>query len=240
TTALPMTPAYASPEQIRGDTVAVSSDIYSLGVILHLLLTDRLPYGGPDVAPHELARAILEDDEPPPSTVATPTTRRALRSGLHTIGSVDTRKDAATRYSSVAAFADDIRRHLDGRPIVARAHSRRYQAMAFVRRNRIQVTAAALIAATLLVGLAAARSEARRADRQRDIAQLEASRANEVATFLAGVLSLADPNVALGQTVTVAAALDSAALWLDREPVASSEARAEIAMVLGRIFGAIG
>src|SRR5690606_10367496 len=82
--------------------------------------------------------------------------------------------------------------------------------------------------------------EARRADRQRDIAQLEASRANEVATFLAGVLSLADPNVALGQTVTVAAALDSAALWLDREPVASSEARAEIAMVLGRIFGAIG
>lgn len=240
TTALPMTPAYASPEQIRGDAVAVSSDIYSLGVILHLLLTDRLPYGGTDLAPHELARAILEDDAPLPSTAAPPAIRRALRGDLDTIVSVATRKDAAMRYSSVAAFADDIRRHLDGWPIVARAHSRRYRAMAFVRRNRIQVSAAALIAAALLVGLAAAQSEARRADLQRDIAQLEAARANEVAAFLAGVLSLADPNVALGQTIAVAAALDSAALWLDREPVASSEARAEIAMVLGRIFGAIG
>jgi tetratricopeptide (TPR) repeat protein len=235
-----MTPAYASPEQLRGEQIAVASDVYALGVVMHQLLTGTLPHPVGDRQPHELARAILEEAPTQPSTVAPWHDRRALRGDLDTIVAVALRKEPSHRYGSVAALADDIRRHLSGRPIVARAHSRGYRLRTLLRRRRLELLAASVVLASLLVGILMARVSAARADTLRALAQSEAARAGQVAAFLSGLFQLADPNVALGDTVTIGVLLDSAASWLDWERLDDPEARAEIALTLGSIFGARG
>lgn len=228
-----MTPAYASPEQLRGEPIAVASDVYSLGVVLHQLLAGALPHAVEGRQPHELARAILEEAPRLPSTVAAPHHRRALRGDLDTIVSVALRKDPARRYHSVEALADDVRKHLDARPIVARAHHRSYRIRTALWRRRYELAAGTLVVGSLVTAAWTSRAAARRAAQQRHVAQVEAARAQQVAAFLANVFQLADPNVALGDTVTVGAALDSAAAWLDREQIGDPEARAEIALTLG-------
>jgi serine/threonine-protein kinase len=235
-----MTPAFASPEQLRGEPIAVASDVYSLGVVLYLLLTGSLPHRRQGGSPHELVRAVLEDDPPLASTIAPLPDRRALRGDLDTILEVALRKEPSRRYRSVETLAEDIRRHLDGRPITARAGSRHYRAGRFVQRHRIEVLAAALITAALVGGLLVARSQAASANRQRVVAEREAARARDVATFLARLFRLADPNVALGDTVTMGTVLDSAAVWLEREHIEDPETRAEIALVRGDLYGTLG
>lgn len=235
-----MTPTYASPEQIRGGAITVSSDIYSLGVILYELLTGRTPFAREGRTPHELAQAILEEEPPLPSSVVPKASARRLRGDLDCIVASALRTGPREGYASAAALADDIRRYLDGRPVRARGATPLYRMRRLVRRHRLATIAASIALASLLLGLTAAVGQARRADRERDAARRETARAEQVAAFLASVFHLADPNVALGETVTIAAALDSAAIWLDRDLATAPETRADIAWTLGAIFGALG
>lgn len=235
-----LTPAYASPEQLRGEPIAVASDIYSLGVILYELLSGQKPHPSVGRPPHELARDILELDPVPPSHAAGGPFGRRLRGDLDTIVAMALRKEPTRRYPSVEAFAGDIRRHLDGHAVSARGNSPGYRFRTFIRRHRMGVIAAVLVFVSLLSGLGAALSQARRADRARTAAEVETARAEQVAGFLANVFYLADPNVSLGKTITIQAALDSAAVWLDRSLGNNPAARADIALVLSEIFGAMG
>jgi serine/threonine-protein kinase len=155
-----MTPAYASPEQVRGDRLTASSDIYSLGVVLYELLAETLPYRL-DSKPYEtLEDAIRDQDPEPPSSAyartAGPATgagtdrgnfvrrRRALRGDLDAILLKTLRKEPGARYTSVADLAADLRRVLDGRPVEARRANRRYLAARFVKRRWRIVLAVAL------------------------------------------------------------------------------------------------
>jgi len=235
-----LTPAYASPEQIRGEPIAVASDVYSLGVILYELLTGRTPHRAEGRPPHLLALDILENEPVPPSAVVDGTAGRRLRGDLDLIVAAALRKEPARRYQSVDAFADDIRRHLSGRPVTARGTSPAYRLRTFVWRHRTGALAVALVFLALVTGLGAALSQARKADRERNAARLETERAEQVAIFLANILHLADPNVVMGATITISAALDSAAAWLHRDLTGNPAARADIALVLSRIFGAMG
>ena len=167
----PMTPAYASPEQIRGESYTVAGDVYSLGVILFELLAGRRPY--PAATNYlDLARAICDGETPPLADAvdaAAPhaaALRRRLRGDLETIVAKALEKDPRRRYPTIDEFAADLRRFLEGRPVAARKPTWRYRAARLAARHRIAAPASAL-ALLLIVGFAAfGWWEARRSERR--------------------------------------------------------------------------
>ena len=168
-----MTPDYASPEQVRMEPVTTATDVYSLGVILYELLTDRRPYHVRSLALHDLVRAICEEEPPRPSDAVSPDRRRAreLRGDLDTIALTALQKDPARRYPSVEALGEDLRLHLEGLPVRARPDSFLYRAGKHARRHRLGVAAALVLLATLLGGVLATSWQARRAEAARRLAE---------------------------------------------------------------------
>ncbi len=175
TQAHPMTPAFASPEQIRGEPITTASDIYSLGVILYRLLTGRHPYELKTQTALELERAICENDpEKPSRTAAIPTDstqpevspqiaieRRLLRGDLDTIVLMAMRKEPRRRYPSVEHLSEDIRRYLGGFPVTARKAGVWYRASKFFGRHRVpSIAGLALIVALITAGTVALREKA--------------------------------------------------------------------------------
>ena len=188
-----MTPTYASPEQVRGERISTASDVYSLGVVLYELLTGARPYDLEGKRPDEIYREVSDTTPARPSVAAgrrgdAPLARR-LRGDLDAIVLTALRKEPARRYVSVAAFADDLRRHLEGRPVAARGEAVSYRAYAYARRHRLAVTAAAALVLTLVGGIVAtarqariAREERHEAERQRERAARRFTEVRQLAT----------------------------------------------------------
>jgi serine/threonine protein kinase/TolB-like protein/Tfp pilus assembly protein PilF len=146
-----MTPDYASPEQICGAAVTPASDIYSLGVVLYRLLAGRGPYRVTSDLPHELVRAICEEDPRPPSAWASPTVRKELAGDLDAIVLKALRKEPPSRYASVEELSEDIGRYREGRPVTARTGGLAYRWRRFIGRNRAAtLMAAAMVASATL------------------------------------------------------------------------------------------
>jgi serine/threonine protein kinase len=157
TLAAVMTPDYASPEQVRGERMTTQSDVYSLGVILYELLTGEKPYSLHGSRADEISRAITEATPPRPSARAENATSgardsRLLRGDLDNIVLMAMRKEPERRYASVTLFSEDIRRHLEGRPVVARKDTWSYRTSKFVRRHKASVVAGALTLVALSAG----------------------------------------------------------------------------------------
>lgn len=189
----PMTPAYAAPEQVKGDPISVATDTYALGVLLYELLSDVRAYGGAERSPYAVARAVCEDEPPPPSEVVPdPERRRALQGDLDAIVTRALRKDPEARYDTVDDLVDDLDRHLDGRPVRATKGGWRYRTRKFVRRHQIALLGS-LLALFLLVGFAlyhvqrlgAERDQARQAAEE---ARREARTARAVSSFMRTIL----------------------------------------------------
>ena len=176
-----LTPEFASPEQIRGESVDESADISALGVVLYRLLTGRSPYRSTTGRLHDLARAICEDQPAPPSAVLSPVgrmratggqkpatqeqisaargepierLRRQLRGDLDCIVLKALRKEPPQRYASVRELSDDVERYLEGRPVAARKGTTAYRARKFAGRHRAAAVAVATLA--VLIGAVAA------------------------------------------------------------------------------------
>lgn len=168
-----MTPQYASPEQLRGGRVTTVSDVYALGVLLYELLTDAHPYDVAGKSPDQIRQIVADTEVVKPSAMAARGgdhgTSRQLRGDLDTIVIAAMRKDPVERYASVALFADDVRRHIEGLPVVARGDSWTYRTGRFARRRKLGVAAAAAIVLTLIGGIIATSWQARvaRAERAR-------------------------------------------------------------------------
>ncbi|HWY73418.1 MAG TPA: protein kinase, partial [Burkholderiaceae bacterium] len=159
-----MTPDYASPEQLRGETITVGSDVYSLGAVLYELLTDHRPYEFKGKAAAAVAEAMVDTDVPVASRqAAEKNTRRTLRGDLDTILTKALKKDPAQRYATVESFASDIKRYLAGLPVLARPDSTAYRTRKFVARHRIGV-AGSLITLFAIISTGAAIWQGRRAD----------------------------------------------------------------------------
>lgn len=189
-----LTPDFASPEQIRGETLTVGSDVYSLGVVLYVLLTGKRPYTLRRESPAALEEAIIEADIPPASSQAeAKDVARQLRGDLDTILAKALRKNLAERYPSVDAFAADIQRHLSGRPVLARPDSFFYSAGKFVRRKRGIVLAGGLIAVAVLAGFAATLYQTVQARAERDKAIQELSFSEATEEFMLFLLSDQSP-----------------------------------------------
>ncbi len=172
-----LTPDYASPEQIRGEPLGTASDVYSLGVLAYELLAGARPYRLKRGSTAELEEAIAGGDALRASEAAEqPADRRALRGDLDAILAKALQKDPAARYPTVTALADDLQRHLQGHPVLARPESRWYRAGRFVRRHRVPVAALAGVLLALSVGLGAALWQSREARLQAQLAQQAAER----------------------------------------------------------------
>jgi serine/threonine protein kinase len=190
-----MTPDFASPEQVRGDPITTVSDVYSLGVILYVLLTGQRPYRVKSTAPHDIIKAVCDDEPERPSAAAVRSPertrrtqpapgpaaaegaaesegrRRALRGDLDNIVLKALRKEPERRYATVDQFSEDIRRHFENLPVSARPDTMTYRASKFIARHKAAVAAALSVAIALVAGMAVALREARIADDERIVAE---------------------------------------------------------------------
>jgi len=254
-----MTPSYASPEQLAGGNVTTASDVYSLGVILYQLLTGRLPrridLRSPQVLEEELAReperpsvaASREDGQASSEPLAkrhgldTRQLRRQLSGDLDTIVLMALRTEPERRYGSVEQLTDDLRRHLEGLPVRARRDTFTYRAGKFLRRNRLAVSAAAVICGLLLGLTATATLQARRvareretAERQRARAERERDKAQRVADFMGNLFEIAGKT----QGITARELLDRGAAGLHGELGGDDpEVRATLLAAVGKAYG---
>jgi serine/threonine protein kinase len=199
----PMTPAYASPEQTKGEPINTASDVYSLGVVLYELLTGRWPYRPKGRLPHDFAQAICEQEPVRPSEAVLQCTgdptasdtkstadqlsetregkpaklHRRLAGELDNILMMALRKEPQRRYGSVEKFSEDIGRHLAGLTVLAQDDTVPYRALKFVKRHRMGVFATSGIAALMVAATITTSWEARIARQERAHAQQEAMRA---------------------------------------------------------------
>jgi len=242
------TPEYMSPEQATLGEVDIDtrSDVYSLGLVLHALLTGRLP-----IEPNtlkgasfgELCRRVREDPITVPSRLepaaSQPLDRRALRGDLDLVLLKALAKDREQRYPSALALAEDLRRVLDCQPVAAAPPRLTYRMSKFVRRHRLPVALAAAASIGLVALTAVAWWQADIAAAERDRAQVEAQRSTAVVEFLQAMLASADPAQAQGQALTVGELLDQA-----RDGLPSSEldlqARAAVEETLATTYNSLG
>jgi serine/threonine protein kinase/tetratricopeptide (TPR) repeat protein len=175
-----LTTSYASPEQIRGEALTTVSDVYSLGVVLYELLCGRHPYRVEGRAPHEVAKAVCESEPEKPSAVSDGSSERLhrdLRGDLDNIVLMALRKEPSRRYSSTEHLAADIQRHLDHLPVIARKDTASYRMSKFVSRHKLGVLASAVVAISIVSGLAVALHEAHVAREQAELARTQGMRA---------------------------------------------------------------
>lgn len=167
-----LTPEYAAPEQLRGEAITTATDVYALGVLLYQLLSGRHPTSPESGTSAEIVRATLETDAQIMSRAATtPDLRRLLQGDLDNITAQALRKLPSERYGTVAAFAEDLRRHRAHEPVSARADSLGYRTRKFVRRHRLAVGAASTTLLALLAGVLGTTWQAMEARAQRDEAR---------------------------------------------------------------------
>ena len=254
-----MTPAYAAPEQVRGDPVTTSTDVYSLGVLLYELLTGHRPYRTSTSGRREAEQAILDATPVDPSSAVGRTEerrlpdgtveqvtpafisaargtepgrlRKRLRGDLDRVVMMALRKEPDRRYGTAEAFMRDVDRHLTGLPVEARPASIGYRTGSFVRRHRIGV---ATTAAVVVLALAFGTLYTIRVARERDLAQAERERAERVTAFLTDMLAPADDPDADARALLVL--LEPAAARAGRELQTDPAALAAVYHTLGRLY----
>ncbi len=227
-----MTPHYASPEQIRGESVTPLSDVYSLGVLLYELLADRRPYDITTRRPTEIERIICLTDPPPPLSGAS----GGRKGDLNAIVAKAMHKDIDRRYPSAAQLAEDLERWLDDRPIQARPDSKVYRARSFARRHPFGVAASSTLALLLLVFSVSMAWQAQRLALERDRAEREARVATETSDFLIELFRASDVRENNPEDLRARDLLDRAAARIPAELDSDPLLRAQLMQVIGLAY----
>lgn len=248
----PWTPQYAAPEQIKATEITTKTDIYALGVLLHKLLTDTYPLDleGKSIAeieeiikeiPPTLASKSLANN---PSKEECATNRKAtvaelskkLQGDLEALVLKATRKESEYRYSSVSQLLEDVNRYQSGMPLIARKGTWKYRASKFIRRHRTGLVATVLflLAAICLTGF-----YTWRISQERDRAEVQAQKAEQVTEFMMGLFESNEPGKVLGDTITARQLLDRG---VDRAEKLNSqpEVKAEMMQVIGQVYQYLG
>jgi len=231
--ALPMTLAWASPEQVLGLPVTTATDVYALGVLLYRLLAGRHPYPVEGRSVREVERLILEHRPERPSSVAPPPLARQLRGDLDAIVLGALAKEPAERYGSVERLAEDLALVLQGRPITFRPTPLPARALKFVRRHRWGTAAAALIAALALSLAGSLAVGSARTARERD-------RATQVASLLVDLFEIADPGERRGSSITARELLDQGTDRVLHRLEGQPETQGAMLTTLGRLYVQLG
>lgn len=228
----PMTPAYASPEQLRQEPLTTATDVYSLGLVLYELLSGTHPFLGRRRTPAEIERDIVEGRIVPASRAAAhvDTARaRALRGDLEAVIARAMQPEPGDRYPSVADFDADLARWLAGEPVRARPTPWWRRAAMGVQRHPLASTAAA--AATTAV-LASAGIALVQADRARE----QAARAEATRDFVVGLFESADPRLNGARDVPARNLLESAERRLRERAAGDPALEADLLGALGRLW----
>jgi len=230
----PMTLQYASPEQVAGTPITTASDVYALGVLLHVLLTDRSPYSVAADDRQALERAITQGEMVRPSqAVERREDARRLAGDLDTIvlRAMDLKPER--RYASAEQLAADVQRHLDGLPVLARKDTPGYRLGKFVRRHKLGVAAAAAVLLLILGFSVTVTLLLRKAERERD-------RAKAVSGFLEELFTVPDPRSSRGETITAREVLDRGRKQIAGERQVAPETRAALMETMGRVYRSLG
>lgn len=248
-----LTPAYASPEQFLGQPITTASDIYSLGVVLFELLTGERPFHFEKKPLDQIVATITSHSPPLPSSVRAaaaevqhatgrtqerrPHLQRSLKGDLDTIILMSLRKSPERRYQSVESFADDIERYIKGLPVSARANTRKYRAVKFIKRHKFGVLAASLIFASLAGGITVSIWQTRQAGREK-------AKAEAVSSFMKTMLDASSPDSKLqssARELTVKDVLNDASNRLaSAELSGQPEVRAELQQIIGESYYSLG
>ena len=251
-----LTPEHASPEQVLGKPVTTASDVYSLGVLLYQLLSGHRPYELSSYKQRQLQKVICEEDPLRPSTVVArgqdakdslaeistqrrqhpEKLRRSLSGDLDHIVLKAMRKEAEERYASANQFSLDIERYLRGEPVLARKGTWSYHTGKFIRRNFIGVGVATAFV-VVLAGFAVAMSvQAKKIAEQRDLANVERERAEQVSEFLVDIFSYSDPYEAQGREITAKQILEKGAERIENELGEHPEIQATLLGTVGYVY----
>jgi serine/threonine-protein kinase len=255
-----MTPAYASPEQVKGKQVSTATDVHALGLLLYELLCGRRAHrlaGGDEAAlkeivvltdPAAMSTALMMSDarDPRPAASIAESRRttvsrlaRVLGGDLEHITAMALAKDPDQRYATAAQLAEDLQRYLATRPVIARGQAWPYRATLFARRHRVAALAAAMAAVTLagylVLALQHGQEMAQAAARERE----EARRASQVADFVVGLFEASDPDVVQDRQAPLARLLEEG---LERAAALSAQPRlqARLLNAIGRVYFSLG
>jgi serine/threonine protein kinase len=243
-----MTPAYAAPEQIRGEQVGIHSDVYSLGVVLYELLAGRLPFDFSSCTPAQAEKVLTEQEAPKPSDAAAKsaasaemniravTASRAAWADLDVLCLTAMHKDPQRRYQSVEALIRDVDHYLNAEPLEARPDTWHYALGKFVRRHW-QLVSAAAVMFTLLVSLVIFYTIS--LTKARNAALMQAARTQRIQRFMLNLFQGGDPSAGPADDLRVVTLLDRGvqeARSLDAEPAV----QAELFETLGGIYQKLG
>jgi tetratricopeptide (TPR) repeat protein len=228
-----LTPNYAAPEQILGEPLSTATDVYQLGVLLHVLLAGRLPRGKVAMSGSERVTGALTERPIRMSDAISGDLRRELRGDLDAIVEKSLRRRPEERYATAAAMSADLLRYLEHEPIAARAGIVAYRAGKFIRRYRGAVFSVAaallsLMAATIIL-LA-----------QGHKIRLERDRADQVTGFMTQIFKVPDPSEARGNTVTAREILDNSSRRIETGEGLDAGVQADLLQVMAETYLNLG
>lgn len=258
---LPLTPAYASPEQIRGESITTASDIYQLGILLYELLTGSTPYNVSGRSPSEIEHIICETTPGRPSAAVTKNPdghsamtpqkisavrktdpaklQRLLKDELDIIVLKAMHKDPGRRYESAGHFASDIDNFLQGKPVFAHPDSMLYRGQKFIQRHKTSFFSSAAIILLLIGYTVTITYHSQRTESALEQAQQESEKAEQVIEYLMDMFEASDPSESLGENVTARQLLEngiSQAEQLQEQP----EVQAQMIDLTGRVYMNLG
>lgn len=246
----PLTLAYASPEQVRGERATTASDVYGLGGLLYHLLAGRSPHALGDRSPLDAMRIVCDEVPRPPSAAAATSGRNrrwcaAIRGDLDRIVLTALRQEPTRRYATVEQLEDDVRRFLERRPVLARGDDLWYRAQRFAQRNRVVATAAAIATLFAVAGVAAMAAgfvHARAATRAAEHGRIEAVRARDAARetvlFFQELLASANP-YRHGRSATVQELMADTERRIDRGFASDPQVEAGVRVAMARTCAAL-